>query len=339
MDSRTPALHFVPYGELDGAPHVVVDGSPTEGTVLCLSHWPGIESPVEFAADTSAEMAFSYLGAFDRHAGAEAVSNNHFDQDGLVSVFALTAPGEALERRDLLVDVARAGDFATFSSRDAAHISMAVAAFADPERSPLPELAAVTDGAQRTALLYEELLGHLREVCDHPDRFHALWGEEEATLAASEAAVESGAVSISEVDDIDLAVVTVAPGAPDRGGHRFTGAWVDGVHPMAVHNATRRGAILMTRGRAHQLTYRYESWVQYRSRAVRSRVDLAPLAAQLNNEETAPGTWVAQPVSALTPTLSLQGCAESDIPAPHIRALVESHLRGAPPAWDPYHSA
>jgi hypothetical protein len=108
---------------------------------------------------------------------------------------------------------------------------------------------------------------------------------------------------------------------------------------MAVHNATRRGAILMTRGRAHQLTYRYESWVQYRSRAVRSRVDLAPLAAQLNNEETAPGTWVAQPVSALTPTLSLQGCAESDIPAPHIRALVESHLRGAPPAWDPYHSA
>jgi hypothetical protein len=176
-------------------------------------------------------------------------------------------------------------------------------------------------------------------VCDHPDRFHALWGEEEATLAASEAAIESGAVSISEVDDIDLAVVTVAPGAPDRGGHRFTGAWVDGVHPMAVHNATRRGALLMTRGAAHQLTYRYESWVQYRSRAIRPRVDLTPLAGQLNTEETGPGTWVAQPVSALTPTLSLQGCAESGIPAPRVRALVESHLRGAPPAWDPYRTA
>ena len=52
--------------------------------MLCLSHWPGIGSPTEFAADLSAEMAFEYLAAFDRHGDAVAVSNNHFDQDGLV---------------------------------------------------------------------------------------------------------------------------------------------------------------------------------------------------------------------------------------------------------------
>ena len=336
MAPRAPALQFVPYGTLDGAPNVVVDGSPTAGTVLCLSHWPGIESPPEFAADTSAEMAFAYLGAFDRHAGAHAVSNNHFDQDGLVAVFALTAPGEALERQGLLVDVARAGDFATFSSRDAAHVSMVISAFADPERSPVADLVALTDDSQRTASLYEELLARLREMSDHPDRFHDLWAEEEATLAASEAAIASGAVSITEVDDIDLAVVTVAPTAPVLGGHRFVGAWLHGVHPMAVYNCTRRSAVLTIRGRACELTYRYEGWVQYRSQAVRPRVDLAPLAALLNAEETAAGTWVAQPVSALTPTLALRGCAESGIPVPRLRALVESHLRSAPPAWDPF---
>ena len=70
----------------------MVDGSPAPGTVLCLSHWPGIGSPPEFAADLSADMAFRYLGAFDRHGSAEAVSNNHFDQDGLVGLFALVSP-------------------------------------------------------------------------------------------------------------------------------------------------------------------------------------------------------------------------------------------------------
>ncbi len=99
---------------------MVVDGSPTDGTVLCLSHWPGIAVAPGLEADLSAEMALAYLGRFDRHGGAGAVSNNHYDQDGLVGVFALVAPDDALARRDLLVEVARAGDFAVTTSRDAA---------------------------------------------------------------------------------------------------------------------------------------------------------------------------------------------------------------------------
>ena len=88
------ALHFVPYGSLGAAvPSVVVDGSPAEGTVLCLSHWPGIECPAEFWADLSAEMAFLYVDAGGSGGGAASVvSNNHFDQDGLVGVFALSSP-------------------------------------------------------------------------------------------------------------------------------------------------------------------------------------------------------------------------------------------------------
>ena len=108
MPPRSPDLHYVPYGQLDaGVPSVVADGSPAPGTVLCLSHWPGIGAPARFAADLSAEMAFAYLDAFDLHPGASVVSNNHFDQDGLVSVFALTQPDEARSRRRLLVEVAR----------------------------------------------------------------------------------------------------------------------------------------------------------------------------------------------------------------------------------------
>ena len=337
MARRSPDLAYVAYGELEGRPNVVVDGSPAEGSVLCLSHWPGIDSPARFAADLSAQMALAYLGAFDRHDGATAVSNNHFDQDGLVGVFALCDPAEALSRHDLLVEVARAGDFAVTSSRAAACISMALAAYADPARSPLPRLP--EEYGERTAVLYTELLGRLPELCDQPERWHELWRDEDATLLESAAAIRSGAVTIEEVPDLDLAVVVVPPTAPEAGGHRFGGDWVSGLHPMAVHAATDRGALLTVRGRHYELAYRYESWVQFRSRAVMPRVDLGPLAERLNDAEATAGgvpRWAAQPVSGLTPVLSLPSDTESRLDAAVVRAEVEAHLRAAPPAWDPY---
>ena len=337
MGSRSPDLRFVPYEDLADAPSVVVDGSPAPGTVLCLSHWPGIASPPEFAADLSADMAFRYLDAFDRHEGAQVASNNHFDQDGLVGLFALVAPAAALARRKELVEVARAGDFALTSSRRAAHVSMVLSAFADPERSPLAPLPDGYDDT--TALLYDDLLGRLPELCDRPERWRDLWAEEDATLRASERALASGAVTISEVPGVDLAIVHVPEQAPRRGGHRFAGQWVSGLHPMAVNSMTERGAVLTLRGNHYELAYRYESWVQFRSRPVRPRVDLAPLAERLNTEEAEAGgtaQWVATPASALTPTLSPAGGGESGLAPAAVAAAVETHLGAAPPAWDPF---
>jgi hypothetical protein len=337
VDPRSPGLRYAPYGDLRGVPSIVVDGSPAEGTALCLSHWPGIGSPPEFAADLSAEMAFAYLAAYDRHGGAAVVSNNHFDQDGLVGVFALASPEAALARRALLVEVARAGDFAVTRSRTAARISMVLSAYADPERSPLRDLP--TDDDARTAALFRDLLGRLPEICDRPDRWRALWAEEDEILTASEAALASGSVEITEVPDADLAVVTVAEPAPRGGGHRFGGQWVQGLHPMAVHNATNRGAVLTVRGQRYEFAYRYESWVQFRTRAVRPRVDLVPLAERLGAAEEANGgsvQWAAERVSALTPTLAPAAGQESCLHPAAVRALVETHLRTAAPAWDPY---
>lgn len=327
-------LGFVPYHELGGRPNVIVDGSPADGTTLCLTHWPGIDSPPELRADLSAEMAFRYLRTFDRHAPAAAVSNNHFDQDGLVSVYALAFPRHAVARQRLLVDVARAGDFATFDQREAARVSMAIAAYATPGRSPLGALG--SDYPAMTAQLYQELLGRLGELCDHPDRYRALWAEEDATLSATEAALASGKITIEEVPELDLAVVTTDDGCPSAGGHRFGGMWAPGPHPMALYNATRRFAVLVIRGQSYEFTFRYETWVQYQTSRPRPRVDLTGLAGRLNDEETGPGHWTAEPVSDLTPALRLDGAQQSGIDPPVFRMLLEDHLRTSPPAWDPY---
>jgi len=110
-------LRFVGYHRLADTPNVVVDGSPTASTVLTLSHWPGSPTPEHLLDDLSAQIAFRALAEPSLFDGIGAVSNNHFDQDGLTSAFALVSPDEAMERREQLIDIASAGDFATFTER------------------------------------------------------------------------------------------------------------------------------------------------------------------------------------------------------------------------------
>jgi hypothetical protein len=331
------ALRFAPYDESAAVPNVVVDGSPNAGTVLVVSHWPGMPTPPDCAADTSAQMAFRYLdrGA-DLHGGAEVVTNNHFDQDGLAGVYSLAHPADALPRRALLEGLARAGDFAVAPDRAPARLSMAVAAFADPASTPLGQLPDGYDEA--CATLYRAALDRLPGWLDDPGSCRSLWADEDAALDAGLRSLASGAVAIDEDVELDLAVVRL----PDSGrsaGHRFTGRTFAGIHPMALHQATERTTILAVDplGGRHHVTCRYEGWVQFRTRPVRPRVDLRPLADQLTAAETGGARWTATPPSDLTPELhTVADGAPSSLDPPELIAAVTAHLRDADPAWDPY---
>lgn len=329
-------LRFVGYDASATEPNVVVDGSPNAGTVLVVSHWPGMPTPPGCAADSSCQMVFRYLdrGA-DLHGDAGAVTNNHFDQDGLAGIYPMTDPEDGLRRRTQLEGLASAGDFGVAPDRTSARVSMAVSALSDPDRSPLrlPD-----DYGEACVMLYDHALGELPGWLDDPDRCRELWAEEDAQLDAAEAALAAGRVAIEEHPDVDLAVVTL-PATGRSSGHRFAGRSFAGIHPIALHSATDRSAILLldpTEGR-HRLTYRYEGWVQFRSRPIRPRVDLAPLAEQLTATEPHGATWTATPPGELTPELSTapDGPASSIHPA-QLVATVTRHLADAPPARDPY---
>jgi hypothetical protein len=323
-------MEYVPYHLLEERPSVVLDGSPAPGTVLTVTHWPGYPPPAGVADDLSAQMAFRLLSRPDLvPAGAEAVSNNHFDQDGLVSIHALVAPDEAVPRRALLEDVASAGDFAVCSLRDAARVSMVLAARAKAD--DLPE-----DYTEATGVLYSDALGRLAELCDHVDRYRDVWGDEDATLDASDAAFADGRAVVDERPGLDLAVVTVAEDTPTAGGHRFGHERVCGLHPMAVNNRTQRATVARLRGRRYDVELRYEGWVQMQSRPVRSRRDLAPLAARLQDEETGDAVWSATPVGGLLPRLELGEGQESSLSPTRFVDLLTTHLRTAPPAWHPH---
>jgi hypothetical protein len=309
-------MRYLAYEASRDVPNVVVDGSPNESTVLTLTHWPGFSAPPGLARDLSAEMAFAYLDDPADHAPADVVTNNHFDQDGLVAIHALVDPERSLEHRELLIDVAAAGDFATFHDRRAARASMALARLA--EREAPAGYAALADD------LYRELLPELLPIALDNDRFRDLWAEEDARLDASEAAIASGRVTIVERPDLDLAIVTIDENEPPRSGHRFGHAEFDAVHPMALHAATERFRLLVVHGRQYRYVDRYETWVQYQSRPTLPRIDLRPLADALTAAEHGDVSWHADPPGALTPELRHDGESTidpTDLVAHVVRAL------------------
>jgi hypothetical protein len=131
-------MRFVPYAEAADLPNIVVDGAAAAATVLTLSHGPKSGTPETLRADTSAEIVFKYLDAPAMHVDVSAASNNHFDEDGLIGIFALTRPDLAARWRALLVEIARAGDFGICRSRNAARLAFVLAAYAEQSSSPLP---------------------------------------------------------------------------------------------------------------------------------------------------------------------------------------------------------
>jgi hypothetical protein len=329
-------LRFVADHLAADSPNVVVDGSPNAGTVLTLSHWPGMPTPAELRDDLSAQIAFRALEQPWRFEGVDVVTNNHFDQDGLAGIFTLTRPEVALAHRDLVVDIARAGDFGAFTDRRAARLAMAIAALDDDERSPLPRELLDVPYPQRCASLYEWSLPRLGEVLDAPERWADLWRDEDAHLDESLGAIAGGAVTIDERTDIDLAVVTVPDAWADRATHRFTQRWTEALHPMAVNSSTDCVRVLLVQGGRYRLELRYETWVMFMSRRVLARPDLRPLAEELTALESHGATWHADDVGSLTPKLSLDGDATSSLPPQEFVAVVDRYLRTAPPVWDPF---
>jgi hypothetical protein len=313
-------VRYVPYGDLEGVPNVVVDGDAQRDTLLTLSHWPRSPTPVELRDDLSAQIAFHYLDHPELHVPADAVSNNHFDQDGLMSVYALVDPNGAQSRRERAIDVARAGDFGTFHDRDAARASWTIALLAseDPGADP-----------------YEILLPRVPELLDHPERFGDYWAAEDAHLDASEAAIHDGTIRIDEREDLDLAIVTVPEDWEPRTVHRFTTTPQQAVHPGAVHNATDRFRLVYLQGRRYEVHYRYETWVQYTSRRPPGRIDLDDLASELTALESGGTVWLFTGVSAIYPTLTSDP-PESALPRERFLELVTSALARGEPSWDPY---
>ena len=78
------------HSGLENVPKLAVDG--TVGNSIHFSHWQGNETPAEVKADTSTEITLNVVASPNRDAltkGIELVTNNHFDTDGVLSVWTM----------------------------------------------------------------------------------------------------------------------------------------------------------------------------------------------------------------------------------------------------------
>lgn len=287
-------LKYVPYSELRGVPNVVVDGAAQENTVLTLSHWPGSGSPPEFRADTSTEMVLNYLampGAKKQYAAkSKAVSNNHFDEDGLCSVWAMVHPKRASRKEALLTDVATAGDFNIYRRPQAAKVVFTIRSYADAEISPVAN--ELQDDDSSGSARYQALLPLLEGFLEDTDHYGPYWDEEWSAMLQSKTAMVMGEIELREIPHVDLAVAE---------SPQF-------LHPMVLYNHTERLRVLTALpGGYYCLRYRYETWVQFASRPVKPRVDLAALLPRLQELERGGATWTFDGNEVTTPKLQPLG--------------------------------
>lgn len=319
------SLQFVPYNRLGFTPNIIVDSRPLESTLLTLSHWPGSGSPPELKADLSAEIVFNFLESDYPCPEAEAVSNNHFDEDGLVGLFSLLNPQIASEEKEFLLDVATAGDFGTYKNREAAHVTFVLQAWAQPDRSPLNRTVFQRPYDEITGILYEELLPRFSNLFQRVHFLEQYWKDEDTLLEWSENAIKGGDIKIEEYRDLDFAVVQT-PGSkewqaarPHLAGARWTHQTC---HQYAVHNVTDCSRILVSDGNRHDFYYRYETWVELAQRKPLPRLDLKPLAARLNGLDSKK-IWRADDIADIVPHLNAEPKNETKL---NIAAVKEAFM-------------
>jgi len=334
--SLPAAATYCPYSQLGDKPNIIVDGKAQRATVLTLSHWPWNSTPAALLRDTSTDIVFAYLDSPPHHVETRLVSNSHYDEDGLLSMYALVHPQQALLYRPLMIATSRAGDFAICSDPEAAKLSFILAAYADPEISPLDQALFSGTAAQQIHGLYAAMLNELPSLLENiPDYVH-LWQAELDHWHESEAAIADGSVVIDEVPELDLAIVHIPPDMPARIVRRYLRKWQRSVHPFAVHNVTSCSRVVWLKGQSFEMQYRYESWVQMASRRPLPRRDLTTLAEQLGQLETAGGEWLFEGVDEVAPRLRLQGSCRSSLTAEEFLQRLCAALISSPPAWDPY---
>jgi hypothetical protein len=341
-NNRRPS--FVPYRELGDQPNIIVDGAPNSATVLTLSHWPATPTPPELARDLSVEIVLAYRANQHLYPFAPAASNDHLDQDGLAALIALTRGDMGSRLAKTLIQIAAAGDFAWPVGEVPRQFSFALAALADPSRSPWPE-AAISDYHQRQGAMYQRLIEELpRRLCD-PRDWLDLWREEEDFFSRSMAAFAKGAARLDYHREVDLAVVRLDSALAGLAS-RFVHPVARPIHPMAIHQYTPANRILVSAEARHLFYYRYESWIRLASRPVPRRRDLSLAAQELTEAEAGGPGWRFSGVTALEATLGPTNGQrdplawwdhpESGLTAEFVQSTLIRHLAELPPAFDPF---
>jgi hypothetical protein len=294
-------MRFEYYTEkLADLPKLSVDG--TVANAIHFSHWKGNETPPDVKADTSTEIALNVVAAPNRDEltqGIDLVINNHFDTDGVLSVWTLLTGERALELRDKLIPAAEAGDFCELSTADAVRASIVIQGSDSPiddAGSPLAQQLA-NEPVDDDSRAYELVLPHVERVLTHTDEYEPLWHDAWNRIAIALESFANGSSRVEEDTEARLSIVTLAPEIFGPSG--FQPAFHSVPFTAISHQAHGELFLIATpldQGWAYRIDYPYYSWAETVVRPRIQRRNFAPLVVHLNVRDQSPkGLWRLDP--------------------------------------------
>ncbi len=286
------------HAGLDNVPKLSVDG--TVSNSIHFSHWEGNQTPDEVKADTSTEIALNLVASPNKQKltqGIELVTNNHFDTDGVLSVWTVLTGERARDLREQLIPAAEAGDFSEFSTENGVRASIVIQGSdqASPNNETGSPLAAylagkeISDDAEAYALVLPEVERVLRDT----GAYESLWRSGWAAIASAIESFEKGKSTVEEYQDARLSLITLAPEVFSPNGFNPTRH----AAPYTAISRYARGQIFLIAtpfrdGWTYRIDYPYYSWAETVVRPGVKRHDFGALILQLNQiEQNHDGRW------------------------------------------------
>lgn len=279
-----------------GLPKLSVDG--TVDNAIHFSHWHDNKTPESVKADTSTEIALNLVAAPNRDElteGIDLVTNNHFDTDGVLSVWTVLAGERALELRAQLIAAAEAGDFSEFSSEDGVRASIVIQGSDSPTDKSGSPLAQQLAGEEFTdeARSYDLVLPHVERVLTHTGEYEALWRKSWERIQTALESFAQGASRVEEDSEAKLSIVTLAPEIFSPSGFNPS----QHAAPFTAISKHARGEMFLIAtplegGWSYRLDYPYYSWAETVVRPRIERRNLAALMTELNGlEKNSAARW------------------------------------------------
>jgi hypothetical protein len=245
--------------------------------------------------------------------GIDLVTNNHFDTDGVLSVWTVLTGAKALELRDRLIPAAEAGDFSEFTNEAAVRASIVIqgsdqASPNDEGGSPLAVYLAkgeVVDDARA----YELVLPEVERVITQTNDYEQLWRGPWQRIAAAIDSFERGSSTVQEFKESKLSLVVLAPEIFSASGFNPTRH----AAPYSAISHYAQGEIYLITtpiadGWSYRIDYPYYSWAETIVRPPIARRDLAPLLSRLNElESNRQGRWKADSTEMTSAVKFLDG--------------------------------
>ena len=285
------------HSGLDDVPKLSVDG--TVSNSVHFSHWHGNETPAQLKADTSTEIALNLVAAPNRNEltrGIELVTNNHFDTDGVLSVWTVLTGERALDLREQLIPTAEAGDFSEFKNEAAVRASIVIQGSDQPipnDDSHSPLAGQLAGKNVDDARAYELVLPEVERVLTSTDEYEPLWRDAWDKIATALESFERSASTVTEFSEVGVSLITLAPDVFSPSG--FNPTRHAAPYTAISHYAKGRLFLITTplkNGWAYRIDYPYYSWAETIVRPPIPRRDFSQLLTELNQlERDSEGVW------------------------------------------------